>query len=520
MAQDTSGAGAAAGGTLVIPGEMAARVDRLPMSFMAWEICLIVQVGWAMSASTDGIAARLYPFIWLPAKAVTHSQYDVLYAFQAGISIVIGGYAIGWLADKIGRRKALILSSVLAGLFTWPFGYVTDYPALVVLSIADTLGFAGYLAVNVVYMSEMMGPAVRNKVIMGAQVLAIVLLAVVLASLIPHYWIPGEYRRYLWLLAGLNIVVALALFWRMPESPRWLEARERRDQARTIVERMEARVTKRHPVLPEPDLTPHQVVAEDKTRWFAPFGRQYVVVTVFLLVVMVLGYGGIVYGSVGYRFLFLAGSRHYSAGFIFALAAWGRGGLRRGLHAQRPVRPADRAQIHPARRRHHVRRRLVGRLRRARHPRPGRLLRRRDGRHHAVAVQHVGVHPRQLPDSDALAGYRLDRRRGPRRCLGRRPAQRGDLHRSRAAGLDLADHHTGRAPARLHGRDLRETPAPPHARRAGPVDAGVTRRRRLGRGPVRRIIPAPRVPPARLPVLSVHLERVKHRSMPLIIRRS
>ena len=49
MAQDTSGAGAAAGGgTLVIPGEMAARVDRLPMSLMAWEICLIVQVGWAI----------------------------------------------------------------------------------------------------------------------------------------------------------------------------------------------------------------------------------------------------------------------------------------------------------------------------------------------------------------------------------------------------------------------------------------------------------------------------------------
>src|ERR1700728_5404112 len=106
MAQDTSGA--ATGGTLVIPGEMAAGVDGLPMSFMAWEICLIVQIGWATSASTDGIAARLYPFIWLPAKAVTHSQYDVLYAFQAGISIVIGGYAIGWVARKLRRPKAAL----------------------------------------------------------------------------------------------------------------------------------------------------------------------------------------------------------------------------------------------------------------------------------------------------------------------------------------------------------------------------------------------------------------------------
>src|SRR6202453_1989961 len=215
MAQDT--AGAAAGSTLVIPGEMAARVDRLPMSFMAWEICLIVQIGWAFSASTDGIALRLYPFIWLPAHVITHSQYDVLYALQVGISILLGGYALGWLADKIGRRKALILSSLLAGAFIWPFGYVTNYPALFVLSIADTLGFAGYLAINVVYMSEIMGPKVRPRIMMVSQVVCIFLLEVILTGLIPHWWFPSQYKAYLWLLAGLNIVVAVVLFFRMPE---------------------------------------------------------------------------------------------------------------------------------------------------------------------------------------------------------------------------------------------------------------------------------------------------------------
>src|SRR6201989_865921 len=140
MAQDTSGTGAVGTGTLVIPGEMAARVDRLPMSFMAWEICLIVQVGWACAAATDGIAARLYPFIWAPAKVITHGQYDVLYALQGGISILLGGYARGWRANKIGRRPTLIISSALAAVFIWPFGYVTNYPALFVLSILDTLG--------------------------------------------------------------------------------------------------------------------------------------------------------------------------------------------------------------------------------------------------------------------------------------------------------------------------------------------------------------------------------------------
>src|SRR5579859_1452115 len=266
MAQDTSGTGAAAGTTrLVIPGEMAARVDRLPMSFMAWELCLIVQVGWAVSANTDGIARILYPFIWGPAKEISHTQYDVLYALQVGISILIGGYVLGWLADKIGRRKALIASSLLAAMFIWPFAYVTNFPALFVLSIADTLGFAGYLAMNVVYMSEIMGPTVRPRVMMPSQALCIFLLLVVLSGIIPHYMFPGQYRQYLWILAGLNIAIAIALFFRMPESPRWLEARERRDKARQVMERMEARVSRNgQRPLPEPDLQPYEVVAEEK----------------------------------------------------------------------------------------------------------------------------------------------------------------------------------------------------------------------------------------------------------------
>jgi putative MFS transporter len=302
---------------------MAARVDRLPMSAMAWEICLIIQIGWAVGASTDGIASRLYPFVWLPHHVITHSQYNVLFALQGGISILIGGYLLGWLADKIGRRPTLILSSVLAGVFIWPFAYVTNYPALFILSIADTLGFAGYLAMNVVYMSEIMGPKVRPRVMMVCQSVCIFLLLVVLTGIIPHYMFPGQYRQYLWILAGLNILVAIYLFFRMPESPRWLEARERRDEARKVVEQMEARASRGGRIaLAEPDLSPYQVVAEEKAHWLAPFGKDYVLVTTLLLVVMVLGYGGIVYGGGSQAFLFLALNRGYSAGAVFALVSW------------------------------------------------------------------------------------------------------------------------------------------------------------------------------------------------------
>ena len=151
--------------------------------------------------------------------------------------------------------------------------------------------------------------------------MCIFLLYVVVGSIIPHYWFPVHYRWFLWFLTGVNLLIAVVLFFRMPESPRWLEARERQTKTTKAVERMEARVMKRHPVLPEPDLSPYEVVAQEKTSWLAPFGRKFVVVTVFLLAVMCLGYGGIVYGGGSQIIIFLVVKGGYSAGFVFAMTA-------------------------------------------------------------------------------------------------------------------------------------------------------------------------------------------------------
>ena len=86
---------------------------------------------------------------------------------------------------------------------------------------------------------------------------------------------------------------------------------------------MEARASRGGRIaLPEPDLRPYEVVAEEKTSWLAPFGKKYVVVTVFLLVVMVLGYAGIVYGGASQITLWLVIKGGYSAGFVFAMTAW------------------------------------------------------------------------------------------------------------------------------------------------------------------------------------------------------
>ena len=211
---------------------------------------------------------------------------------------------------------------MLAGAFIWPFGYVTNYPALFVLSIFDTLGFAGYLAINVVYMSEIMGPTWRRKVMLPCQAVCIFLLYVVVGGIIPHYWFPVHYRWFLWFLTIVNLLIAVAC----SSGCRSRRAGSRPGSAaprpagswsgwRRGSEGRPRRAARARPA-------PYEVVAQEKTPWWAPFGKKYVVVTVFLLVVMVLGYGGIVYGGASQIIIFLGVKGGYSAGFIFAMTAW------------------------------------------------------------------------------------------------------------------------------------------------------------------------------------------------------
>ena len=59
-------AAAASGGTTV-HGTIAARIDRLPLTRVQWQLAILVEITWGfIIVDTDGIGARLYPFVWRP----------------------------------------------------------------------------------------------------------------------------------------------------------------------------------------------------------------------------------------------------------------------------------------------------------------------------------------------------------------------------------------------------------------------------------------------------------------------
>jgi MFS family permease len=275
-----------------IRGHVAARIDRLPLTGVQWRLAILVEITWGFIIfDTDGIGARLYPFVWRPNNIINVDQYAVIQALQVGLGVLLGVYLMSWIADRYGRRPAMLLATLLGGVCIWPFAYVTNFWGMVFLSVLSTLGVGGIVATHSVYLSEMTSTAIRNKVLLASQ--GVTALVAVSVNLLAFWLIPGNWQWFLWVSAAVEIVVLL------PESPRWLEARGHHAEAERVTALLEERCRRASGrELPEPDHDQHMVVVAEKGAWMEIFTNpQYRGRTIVVLICWLLGYAGLIYGS-------------------------------------------------------------------------------------------------------------------------------------------------------------------------------------------------------------------------------
>jgi MFS family permease len=303
-------------------GVMAARIDRLPLTRVQWQLAILVEVTWGFIIfDTDGIGARLYPFVWRPNHIIDVVQYAVIQALQVGLGILLGVYIMSYVADRYGRRPAILLATLLGGICIWPFAYVTDFKWMVVLSVLSTLGVGGIVATHSVYVSEMTSPEVRNRVLLTSQ--GVTALVAVGVNLLAFAWIPGNWRLFLWVSAAIEVVVLLPLlYWKLPESPRWLEAQGRHAEAETAMALYErqCQVAFGAP-LPAPNPVLNRVVSAQGGSWTELFTNpQYRSRTWLLIVVWLLAYAGLIYGVGAFAAVYMV-DHGASAHFVFLTIA-------------------------------------------------------------------------------------------------------------------------------------------------------------------------------------------------------
>jgi MFS family permease len=119
--------------------------------------------GWGL----DAFDFYLYVY-GLPAILLTFGLSKAAGGLLATYTLVasaIGGIAMGTLADRIGRKRTLMLSIGCYALFTFLSGVAANYTQLAIFRALEGLGFGGEWAVGSVLMSEWAEPERRGRLL-------------------------------------------------------------------------------------------------------------------------------------------------------------------------------------------------------------------------------------------------------------------------------------------------------------------------------------------------------------------
>lgn len=146
--------------------------------------------------------------------------------------------AAGWVADRLGRRRTLVLANafLMAGALAMSLG--STYPALMAARFVTSLGAGFARVVAPVYNAEI-SPASTRGVL--SSLVDIFINVGMLLSYVSNYAFAGLPVHLGWrVMFAMGVVppvfIAAGVFF-MPESPRWLAMRGRHKDARAVLVR-------------------------------------------------------------------------------------------------------------------------------------------------------------------------------------------------------------------------------------------------------------------------------------------
>ena len=158
-------------------------------------------------------------------------------ALTAIVGTVLGSFLWGWLGDRIGRRASILYAGI-AFIGTSICGAMPSFAWNLVMCFVMGLAVGGMLPICYALLAETIPARHRSwlMILIGADIAGAYILTSWLAvALVPTYsW------RILWLI-GLPTGLLLILLNRwIPESPRFLLATGRDDEARVVMQRFGA----------------------------------------------------------------------------------------------------------------------------------------------------------------------------------------------------------------------------------------------------------------------------------------
>lgn len=188
--------------------------------------------------------------------------------------MLIGAPLWGRVADRFGRRPVFLTTVTLGIVFGLLSALAPSVGVLIAARVLTGFAIGGTMPVDYAMMAEFMPAALRGRFLvlvegfwaigtLGMAALASVLLAGGTLEL------PGDGWRWLVALTALPGVAGLFVRLGVPDSPRWLVARGRMDDALSALRQVARR---NHRELPDRPLAPPLPLLRQKSRFVALFG--------------------------------------------------------------------------------------------------------------------------------------------------------------------------------------------------------------------------------------------------------
>jgi len=212
-------------------------------------------------------------------------EVPVAYLPLSGIAgTVLGSFLWGWLGDRIGRRASILFAGIIF-IGTSICGSMPGYVWNFVMCFIMGLGVGGMLPITYALLAEVIPARHRGwlMVVIGGDIAG----AYIITSWLASELVPIFSWRILWLLGAPTGVLLILLNRWIPESPRYLLASGREDEARAVMDRYGAIVVD--------ELSELEVEKDVKSQWMQLF-RPPLLSQTLAIVLLGIGVGLVLFG--------------------------------------------------------------------------------------------------------------------------------------------------------------------------------------------------------------------------------
>jgi putative MFS transporter len=234
------------GKTMSVPVNAGARLDRLPSSGFHRRILWLIGLG-IFFDSFDislqaGVLGALIENGW---STLTLNAFFIAATFSG---MAIGAVLAGFVGDRFGRRFAYQFNLLIFGGASLVAAVMPSMQWLIAARFVIGLGLGAEIVVGYAFVSEFVPPAARGRAISFVTLGS--MLAQLVAFVLAYLLIPSVGWRWMFVVAGIGAIVVWHLRKSLPESPRWLEAVGRLDDAERVMSAIEREVALEAPLTP------------------------------------------------------------------------------------------------------------------------------------------------------------------------------------------------------------------------------------------------------------------------------